>query len=98
MGPHAPTRPGRHGRLVLEPAAESLAPGSRRAAPGQHVHDLAHPARGRPELAEEPHLVRNRRGDAQAHARRGVRLSDPDTTAKKTRSAKLAGMSAAPVR
>src|SRR5215210_1307520 len=73
MGPHAPARAGRHGRLVVEPAAESLAPGSRRAAPGQHLHDLAHPARGRPELAEEPHLVRNRRGDAQAHARRGAR-------------------------
>src|SRR5215210_2659345 len=72
MGPHAPARAGRHGRLVVEPAAESLAPGSRRAAPGQHVHDLAHPARGRPELAEQPHLVRNRRGDAQAHARRGA--------------------------
>src|SRR5215210_392392 len=73
MGPHAPARAGRHGRLVLEPAAESLAPGSRRAAPGQHVYDLAHPARGRPELAEEPHLVRNRRGDAQAQAWRGAR-------------------------
>src|SRR3954466_2413473 len=73
MGPHAPARAGRHGRLVLEPAAESLAPGSRRAAPGQHVHDLAHPARGRPELAEEPHLVRNRRRDAQAQARCGAR-------------------------
>src|SRR4051812_46285805 len=74
MGPHAPARAGRHGHLVLEPAAESLAPGSRRAAQGQHVHDLAHPARGRPELAEEPHLVRNRRGDAQAQTRwRGAR-------------------------
>src|SRR4051794_13371371 len=33
----------------------------------------AHLARGRPELAEEPHLVRNRRGDAPAQARRGAR-------------------------
>src|SRR3954447_25202682 len=69
-------RAGAGGRahLVLDPAAESLAPGSRRAAQGQHVHDLAHPARGRPELAEEPHLVRNRRGDAQAQTRwRGAR-------------------------
>ena len=41
--------------------------------PGQHVHDLAHLARGRPELAEEPHLVRNRRGDAHAQARCGAR-------------------------
>src|SRR3954467_10787715 len=73
MGPHAPTRPGRHGHLVREPAAESLTPGSRRTASGQHVHDLAHLARGRPELAEEPHLVRNRRGDAQAQARCGAR-------------------------
>src|SRR3954462_12944360 len=73
MGPHAPTRPGRHGHLVLEPAAESLTPGSRRATPGQHLYDLAHLARGRSELAEEPHLVRNRRGDAHAQARRGAR-------------------------
>src|SRR3954464_4687016 len=73
MGPHAPTRPGRHGHLVLEPAAESLAPGSRRAAPGQHLYDLAYAARGWAELAEEPHLVRNRRGDAHAQARCGAR-------------------------
>src|SRR3954447_12105654 len=73
MGTNAPARAGRHGHLVLEPAAESLAPGSRRAAQGQHLYDLAHAARGRPELAEEPHVVRNRRGDAQAQARRGAR-------------------------
>src|SRR4051812_12275624 len=74
MGPHAPTRPGRHGDVVLEPAAESLAPSSGWTAPGEHVHDLAHLARGRPELAEEPHLVRDRRGDAQAQTcRRGAR-------------------------
>src|SRR4051795_8355626 len=66
-------RTGRRGYLVREPAAESLAPGSRRAAPGQHLYDLAHPARGRAELAEEPHLVRNRRRDAQAQARCGAR-------------------------
>src|SRR5215210_714444 len=73
MGAPAPARPGRHGHLVLELTAESLAPGSGRVAPGQHIHDLAHPARGRPELAEEPHLVRNRRGDAPAQARCGAR-------------------------
>src|SRR4051812_50148855 len=73
MGPNAPARAGRHGHLVLEPAAESLAPSSGRAAPGQHLYDLAHAARGRPELAEEPHLVRNRSSDAQAQARRGAR-------------------------
>src|SRR3954454_15517265 len=73
MGPHAPARAGRHGDLVLEPAAESLAPRSGWAASGQHVHDLAHAACERPELAEEPHLVRDRRGDAPAQARRGAR-------------------------
>src|SRR4051812_10567027 len=73
MGPHASARPGRHGDVVLESAAESLAQGSGWAAKGQHVYDLAHPARGRSELAEEPHLVRNRRGDAPAQARRGAR-------------------------
>src|SRR3954468_5975804 len=83
MGPHAPTRPGRHGHLVLEPAAESLTPGSRRATPGQHLYDLAHLARGRPELAEEPHLVRNRRGDAHAQARGGARQRSPCDGQKK---------------
>src|SRR3954452_15173840 len=73
MGPNAPARAGRRGDLVVEPAAESLAPGSRRAAPGQHLYDLAHAARGRPELAEEPHLVRNRPRDTPAQARRGAR-------------------------
>src|SRR3954454_8093378 len=73
MGPHAPARAGRHGDLVLEPAAESLAPRSGWAASGQHVHDLAHAACERPELAEEPHLVRNRRHDAPAQARCGAR-------------------------
>src|SRR3954465_13588026 len=73
MGTNAPARAGRHGHLVLEPAAESLAPGSRRAAQGQHLYDLAHAARGRPELAEEPHLVRNRSRDAQAQAGGGAR-------------------------
>src|SRR3954469_19014344 len=73
MGASPAARTGRRGYLVREPAAESLAPGSRRAAPGQHLYDLAHPARGRPELAEEPHLVRNRRRDAHAQARCGAR-------------------------
>src|SRR4029450_9126032 len=73
MGAHAPARPGRDGHLVREPAAAGLAPSAGWAARGQHVHDLARPARGRPELAEEPHLVRDRRGDAQAQARGGAR-------------------------
>src|SRR4051795_10055171 len=73
MGPHAPARSGRHGYLVLEPAAESLASGSGWTASGQHRYDLAHAARGWAELAEEPHLVPDRRRDAQAQARRGAR-------------------------
>src|SRR3954464_12109381 len=73
MGANSSARPGRHGDVVLESAAESLAQGSGWAAKGQHVYDLAHPARGRSELAEEPHLVRDRRGDAQAQARCGAR-------------------------
>src|SRR3954469_24298799 len=73
MGANSSARPGRHGDVVLESAAESLAQGSGWAAKGQHVYDLAHPARGRPELADEPHLVRHRRGEAQAQARRGAR-------------------------
>src|SRR5215203_3597512 len=72
MGTHAPARPGRHGDVVPEPAAKSLAPSSGWTAPGQHVHDLAHAARGWAELAEKPHLVRNRRGDAPPQARRGA--------------------------
>src|SRR3712207_3158642 len=73
MGPHAPARTGRHGDVVVEFAAESLAQSSGWTAPGQHLYDLAHPARGRPELAEEPHLVRNRRSNAPPQARRGAR-------------------------
>src|SRR3954464_14297490 len=73
MGANPAARTGRHGDLVVEPAAESLAQGSGWAAPGQHLYDLAHAARGWAELAEEPHLVRNRRGDAHAQARRGAR-------------------------
>src|SRR5919107_566686 len=71
MGPHAPARAGRHGDVVLEPAAESLAPSSGWTVPGQHVHDLAHPARSRPELAEEPHVVPDRGGEAPAQAGHG---------------------------
>src|SRR5919107_5865242 len=73
MGANPAARAGRHGDVVVEPAAESLAQSSGRIASGQHVYDLAHSARGRPELAEEPHLVRNRRGDAPAQARGGAR-------------------------
>src|SRR3954471_3626001 len=61
------------GDLVLEPAAESLAPRSGWAARGQHVHDLAQSARGWAELAEKPHLVRDRRRDAPPQARCGAR-------------------------
>ena len=50
--------------------------------PGQHVHDLAHVARGRPELAEEPHLVRNRRVAMRQRKHGVVRVSDPDAMAK----------------
>src|SRR5829696_4526709 len=71
MGPHAPAQPGRHGDLVVEPAAESLAPGGSRAASGQHLYDLAHAARGWAELAEKPHLVPDRGGDAPAQAGHG---------------------------
>src|SRR4051794_10447795 len=37
----------------------------------QHLYDLAHPARGRPELAEEPPLVSDRGGHASAQAWHG---------------------------
>src|SRR5215207_10146458 len=73
MGPHPTARTGWHGDVVVELTAASLAQSSRWIASGQHVHDLAHPARGRPELAEEPHVVRNRRRDAPAQARCGAR-------------------------
>src|SRR4051794_20025310 len=73
MGAHAPARAGRHGDVVLEPAAESLAPRSGWAARDQHVHDLAQSARGWAALAEKPHLVRDGRRDAPPQARRGAR-------------------------
>src|SRR5215212_2535295 len=73
MGANPAARAGRHGDVVVEPAAESLAQGSGWAAPGQHLYDLAHAARGRSELAEEPHLVRDRGGLAPAQARCGAR-------------------------
>src|SRR5215218_7666284 len=71
MGANPAARTGRHGDLVVELTAESLAQSSGRIASGQHVHDLAHPARSRPELAEEPHLVPDRGGDAPAQAGHG---------------------------
>src|SRR5215210_4194698 len=73
MGARPTARAGRHGHLVVELTAESLAQSSGWTASGQHLYDLAHPARGRPELAEQPHLVRNRRGDAPPQARRSAR-------------------------
>src|SRR3954462_13835988 len=72
MGANPQARAGRHGLLVLELTAESLAPSSGRVAPGQHLYDLAHAARSWAELAEEPHLVRDRRRDAPAQARCGA--------------------------
>src|SRR5215211_5406124 len=71
MGANPRARTGRHGDVVVELTAESLAQSSGWAAPGQHVHDLAHPARSRPELAEEPHLVPDRGGHAPAQAGHG---------------------------
>src|SRR5215210_7122466 len=73
MGARPTARAGRHGHLVVELTAESLAQSSGWAASGQHLYDLAHPARGRPELAEQPHLVRDRRSDAPPQARCGAR-------------------------
>src|SRR5215210_8164828 len=73
MGANPAARAGRHGDVVPEPAAESLAQGSGWTAPGQHVHDLAHPARGWAELAEEPHLVPDRGGHAPPQAWRSAR-------------------------
>src|SRR5215210_4785677 len=73
MGARPTARAGRHGHLVVELTAESLAQSSGWTASGQHLYDLAHPARGRPELAEQPHLVRDRHSDAAAQARRGAR-------------------------
>src|SRR3954463_1068003 len=73
MGARPAARTGRHGHLVLEPAAESLAPRSGWAARDQHVHDLAQSARGWAALAEKPHLVRDGRRDAPPQARRGAR-------------------------
>src|SRR5215213_10012020 len=71
MGANPTARTGRHGDVVLRPAAESLASSSRWAAPGQHLYDLAHPARSWAELAEKPHLVPDRGGDAPAQAGHG---------------------------
>src|SRR3954452_24002611 len=73
MGANPTARAGRHGHLVVELTAEGLAPGSGWTAPGEHVHDLAHPARGWVKLAEEPHLVPDRGGHAPAQARGGAR-------------------------
>src|SRR3954464_12290089 len=60
----------RHGDVELGHAARGLAPSGGRAAHGQHLHDLAHPARGRPELAAQPDLVLDRHRLAQAPGRR----------------------------
>src|SRR3954467_10467779 len=85
MGANPAARAGRHGDVVVEPAAESLAQGSGWAAPGQHLYDLAHAARGRPELAEEPHLVRNRHRHAWVfrRSRPGVPILKPAMRTRK---------------
>src|SRR5919108_922659 len=56
--------------MVVEHAATRFAAGRGWAADGEHVHDLADTAWCRSELADEPHLVRDRHGRAQAQARR----------------------------
>src|SRR3954471_17145432 len=73
MGASATAGAGWQRHLVAEPAAESPAPGPGWTAAGEPGHHRPHPARGRPELAEEPHLVRDRRGAAAAQVRRGAR-------------------------
>src|SRR3954467_5972047 len=60
----------RHGDVEPGHAAQGPAPRRGRAAQGQHLHDLAHPARGRPELAAQPDLVLDRHRLAQAPGRR----------------------------
>src|SRR3954471_10352784 len=59
------------GDVVLEHAAPRPAQGAGRPPGCQHLHDLANAARGGPELAEEPHLVRDRGGHASAQAWHG---------------------------
>src|SRR3954454_6002687 len=69
---HAGAGPGarRHGDVEPGHAARGPAPRRGRAAHGQQLHDLAHPARGRPELAAQPALVLDRHQLAQAPGRR----------------------------
>src|ERR1700759_5649931 len=67
---HSRSRARRNRDMVVEHAAMRLAPGRRRAAAGEYLHDLADLACRWSELAAEPHLVRNRDGRAQAQAGR----------------------------
>src|SRR5436305_5098552 len=60
----------RHGDVEPGHVAEGPAPRRGRATHGQHLHDLAHPARGRPELAAQPDLVLDRHRLARAPGRR----------------------------
>src|SRR3954465_9779322 len=65
------THAGRHRDVVVEHAATGLAPGRRWSADHQYLHDLAGAAPRGSELAEEPDLVRYRRGRAQTQTGRG---------------------------
>jgi len=65
-------------------AAEGSAPRRGRAAQGQHLHDLAHPARGRPELAAQPDLVLDRHRSRKRRDGGAVAVTDVDAAAKKT--------------
>src|SRR4051812_46856672 len=56
---------------LLQKALRQAPDGLPRVSTYQHLYDLAHPARGRPELAEEPHLVRDRGSRAPAQAWHG---------------------------
>src|SRR3954452_24119652 len=65
------THAGPHRDVVVEHAATGLAPGRRWSADHQYLHDLAGAAPRGSELAEEPDLVRYRRGRAQTQTGRG---------------------------
>src|SRR5215208_5930765 len=67
------THAGRHRDVVVEHAATGLAPGRRWSADHQYLHDLAGAAPSGSELAEEPDLVRYRRGRAQTGRGHGQR-------------------------
>ena len=68
--PGAGAGAGRHGDLVADHAAGCPAPGGGRPSRRQHPHDRPRAAHRRLHLAERAELVRDRRGRAQAQARR----------------------------